>query len=67
MQALGIVPAPLGVFTNANGTYTIQVAGTATQFTIRGVGTEDGDGDGTNITVDMVVTATGMTPTIVNN
>jgi hypothetical protein len=37
--------------TNENGTYSISTAGNATSVTIKGVGIEDGDGDGTNCTV----------------
>ena len=42
---------------NTNGTYTISgiAAGPPAEFTLTGVGTEDGDGDGTNVTVAIKV------------
>jgi len=49
--------AKLGWENNDNGTYTIEGSPTATSFTIQGVGVEDGDGDGTNCTVQLTVYA----------
>ena len=42
---------------NDNGTYSITGAGTADKVTITGVGNQDGDGDGENCTVRIVVFA----------
>ena len=43
--------------TNDNGTYSISTAGTAAQVVLQGIGQEDGDGDGTAVTVRMWVRA----------
>ena len=40
---------------NDNGTYSISTAGTPTEVALTGVGEEDGDADGTNVTVLMYV------------
>lgn len=42
---------------NTNGSYSITGTPTATSFVIQGVGNEDGDADGTNVTVSMTVYA----------
>jgi hypothetical protein len=52
--------------TNENGTYNIQVAGNATTVQVRGIGTEDGDGDGTYCTADVDVWADSIAVTVVN-
>jgi len=52
--------------TNDNGTYTISTAGNATSVTLQGVGTQDGDGDGTNCTVQVTVFPDSLATTIVN-
>jgi hypothetical protein len=41
--------------TNENGTYSISTAGNAASVTLQGVGKNDGDGDGTNCTVQVTV------------
>ena len=52
---------PTGMGSNANGTYTISSAGTATQIVFQAVGTEKGT-DGTNgVTHTATVTATAIT------
>jgi hypothetical protein len=51
---------------NEYGTFSISVAGNATQVTLKGVGVEDGDRDGTNCTVECQVFADSMSTTIVN-
>ena len=50
---------------NANGTYTVKTAGTATQVVLRGVGKTD-IGGGSFPTYDLTVTATGQTVAKVN-
>jgi Tfp pilus assembly protein PilE len=52
--------------TNDNGEYSIQTAGTNAQVVIRGVGVEDGDGDGTDVTIDVTVQPDNITTSIVN-
>lgn len=52
--------------TNDNGSYSIQTAGNATQVVLRGVGSEDGDGDGTNVTLDVTVSSSAISTSIVN-
>ncbi len=42
---------------NANGAYSITGTPTAASFTLQGVGVEDGDSDGTNVTVSLSVYA----------
>jgi len=49
---------------NDNGTYSVEEDGESA--TITGVGTQDGDNDGTNCTVQVVVTSTGITTTVQN-
>ena len=51
---------------NEYGTFSILVAGTATQITLQGVGVEDGDRDGTNCTASLQVFPDSMAMTIVN-
>jgi Tfp pilus assembly protein PilE len=49
--------------TNANGTYSVKVAGTKTQVILEGVGTTSLDGGTTNYpTYDMTVTASSQSP-----
>jgi Tfp pilus assembly protein PilE len=52
--------------TNDNGTYSISTAGNATSVTIQGVGNQDGDGDGTNCTIQIQVFSDSLATTIVN-
>ncbi len=56
---------PTGLGSNANGTYTISVAGTATGITFQGIGTEKGNDGSTKVKVTAAVTSSAMTPTIV--
>jgi hypothetical protein len=57
---------PLTNTSNGNGTYTISVAGTATDITFQGVGTETGD-DGTNpVKLQLSVTRTSNVITKLN-
>jgi hypothetical protein len=51
---------------NAEGSYSVLIAGTATEVTLQGVGVEDGDRDGINCTAVLHVTANDMQLTIVN-
>ena len=51
---------------NDNGTYSISTAGNGTSVTLQGVGTQDGDGDGTNCTVRIAVFADSLATTVVN-
>lgn len=57
---------PTGMSSNANGTYTISTAGTATQIVFQGVGTEKGDNGTTGVTHRATVTATNISITKVN-
>jgi len=50
---------------NANGTYTIKTAGTATEVVLHGVG-KIAMSDGTFPSYDMTVTLSGQTPTRIN-
>ncbi len=50
---------------NANGTYTIKTAGTATELVLHGVG-KIAMSDGTFPSYDMTVTLSGQTPTRIN-
>ncbi len=52
--------------TNENGTYNISSAGTATTVSVQGIGTEDGDGDGTNCTAIVQVWDDSISVTINN-
>lgn len=52
---------PTGLGSNANGTYTISTAGTATTIVFQGVGTEKGDDGATGVTHRATVTATAIT------
>jgi hypothetical protein len=54
-----------GTYTTDNGTYTIS-ARAAGQFVIDGVGNEDGDGDGTNVTVQMTVQPNNVAVAVTN-
>ncbi len=49
---------------NENGVYNIQVAGTATTVSIRGIGTEDGDGNGDPCEADVQVWADSIAVTV---
>ena len=51
---------------NDNGTYSIKTAGTATKVVLKGVGNQDGDGNGTNCTVEVEVFADSLATTIVD-
>ena len=51
---------------NDNGTYSISTAGNGTSVTLQGVGTQDGDGDGTNCTVRITVFSDSLATSIVN-
>jgi len=51
---------------NDNGTFTILVAGSDTQVILQGVGTEDGDNDGSYCTMNLVVSSSDMTMTIIS-
>ena len=51
---------------NDNGTYSIKTAGTATKVVLKGIGVQDGDGDGTNCTVSIEVFADSIATTIDN-
>lgn len=48
------------------GTFTVIMAGTATQVTLQGIGVEDGDRDGTNCTATCQVFSDSMATTILN-
>ena len=52
--------------TNDNGTYSISTAGDATSVTVQGIGSQDGDGDGTNCTIQVEVFADSIATTVVN-
>jgi len=51
---------------NEIGTFSVSVAGDATQVTIMGIGIEDGDKDGSNCTATCQVFPDSMQTTIVN-
>ena len=51
---------------NDNGTYSIKTAGTATKVVLKGIGVQDGDGDGTNCTVSVEVFSDSIATTIDN-
>ena len=55
---------PTGFGTTANGTYTINTAGTATTIVFKGVGNEKGDDGATGVTQTATVTNSSATPTI---
>ena len=63
-------PAGLAYLTtqpvNENGTYNVQVAGTATTVTVRGLGVEDGDGNGTACTADCQVWADSIAISVID-
>lgn len=52
--------------TNANGTYSVSTAGTATSVAFQGVGLYDQDGDNTNLTITVAVDPDSVQTTIVN-
>jgi Tfp pilus assembly protein PilE len=52
--------------TNENGVYSITTAGSATSVTLTGVGTEDGDSDGTNCTATVQVWADSIAVSVTN-
>lgn len=49
-----------------NGVYSISGTPTATSFVLQGVGTEDGDDDGTNVTVMMTIYGDSVVTDITN-
>ena len=51
---------------NDNGTYSIKTAGTATKVVLKGIGVQDGDGDGTNCTVSVEVFSDSIATSIDN-
>ncbi|HDQ00333.1 MAG TPA: hypothetical protein ENN22_14295 [bacterium] len=51
---------------NSNGVYSIKTAGSARQVVLQGIGTRDGDGDGTNCTAFIEVFADSVAITIAN-
>ena len=51
---------------NDNGTFSVSTAGTATSVTLQGVGNQDGDGDGTNCTIQITVFSDSLSTTVVN-
>ncbi len=51
---------------NENGTFSVSTAGNATSVTLQGVGKNDGDGDGTNCTVQVTVFNDSLTTAIVS-
>jgi len=51
---------------NDNGSYSIKTAGTATKVVLEGVGNQDGDGNGTNCTVDVTVFSDSIATSIVD-
>jgi hypothetical protein len=55
---------PTGLGTNANGTYTISTAGTATSIVFTGVGTETGNDGSTKVKATATVSSTAQQPTI---
>ncbi|MCE1188554.1 MAG: hypothetical protein LWX56_05375 [Ignavibacteria bacterium] len=57
---------PTGLGSNANGTYTISTAGTATQIVFQGTGTENGDNGTSGVQHRATVTATAITIAKVN-
>lgn len=57
---------PPGFMSNANGTYSIKTAGTATQIIFQGVGTEKGDNGTTGVTHTATVTANTVAVAKVN-
>jgi len=60
------VAIPTGLASNANGTYTISTAGTATTVVFQGTGTELGDNGTSGVQHRATVTATAITITKVN-
>jgi len=60
------VSIPTGLASNANGTYTISTAGTATTVVFQGTGTELGDNGTSGVQHRATVTATAITITKVN-
>ncbi|RJP76416.1 MAG: hypothetical protein C4524_10080 [Candidatus Zixiibacteriota bacterium] len=69
---IGLTADPAGIekltniSANGYGTFSILVAGNTTEVTLQGVGTEDGDRDGTNCTATLRVLSNNMIMTIVN-
>lgn len=51
---------------NDHGTFSILVAGSASQVILQGIGTVDADGDGSNCTMNLVVTKNDMVITIIS-
>jgi len=52
--------------TNENGTYTVSTAGSGTSVQFQGVGVEDGDQDGTNLTIQVTAYRDSLVTNIVN-
>ena len=51
---------------NDNGVFSVSTAGTAASVTLQGVGTQDGDGDATNCTIQITVFSDSLSTTVVN-
>ncbi len=51
---------------NENGTYTVSTAGDANSVTFQGLGTEDLDQDGTDVTLQVTAWRDSLTTTVVN-
>ena len=51
---------------NGNGTYSVKTAGTAHKVVLKGVGRQDGDGNGTNCTVEVEVFPDSIATTIID-
>ena len=51
---------------NANGTYIVKTAGTATQVVLEGTGTETGNDGSGKVEVEITVTADAFTTSIIN-
>ena len=51
---------------NEFGTFSVSVAGTANQVTLKGVGVEDGDRDGVNCTLECQAFPDSMVTIIIN-
>lgn len=61
-----VTEAAIGIRDNDNGTYQITGTPAAGSFVIQGDGVEDGDGDGTNVQIQMTVYADSIVPNILN-
>jgi hypothetical protein len=58
---------PTGLGTNANGTFTISTAGTATTIVFQGVGTETGNDGSTKVKATATITNTAQQPSMAIN